>query len=87
MAIRPSYKLETNSEHGLIEIERPGPGGLTIDLHDALTLVNRDDDSLQLRLFLEEAEELSAILRALLGTATPEELKRLSSSQLAAALE
>ncbi len=77
MALRPSYKLEPSTEHGLIEVERL-PAGLTIEIHDVATV---DEEPVEVRLHLDEARELSAMLRAVLGAATSDELATLNRAQ------
>jgi hypothetical protein len=64
MAIRPSFKLESNGSHGLVSIERASEG-VDIDIWD-VGLV-QPDESLTLNLSYEEAIEFSAMLRSVLG--------------------
>ena len=77
MAIRPSYKLEPSTGHGLIEVERVSDG-IDLEIYDAGTF---DDQPLGVALTIEEATELAAMIRATLGTATPEELAALNEAQ------
>ncbi len=63
MAIRPSFKLEPSPDHELIEIEQVSKG-IGIHIHDAGTI---DDEPLGFLLTIEEATELAAMLRSVLG--------------------
>jgi hypothetical protein len=65
MAIRPSYKLERSDKHGLVEVERLQSGGIDIDIWD-VGLVE-EGESFTLALSHDEATELAAMLRSVLG--------------------
>lgn len=65
MAIRPSYKLEPSDAHGLVAVERVPGGGVAIDIHDATAFP--EDEPYTLRLDYDEATELAAMLRSVLG--------------------
>jgi hypothetical protein len=64
MAIRPSFKLESNGSHGLVSIERANES-VEIDIWDVGIV--QPDESFRLSLSYEEAIELSAMLRSVLG--------------------
>ena len=65
MAIRPSHKLERSGSHGLVEVERVPDGSINVDIYD-VGLV-QDDEALTLNLSPDEAAELAAMLRSVLG--------------------
>lgn len=79
MPIRPSFKLEPSDQHGLVGVERVGNGGVQIESFDIAGLP-ADEDSVMLSLTHEEAVELSAMLRAVIGTATEDERAMLTAA-------
>jgi hypothetical protein len=66
MAIRPSYKLEPGDDHGLIELERAPDGGINLLLH-GVPIARDDDEPVFIKLRDDEATELAAMLRSVLG--------------------
>jgi hypothetical protein len=65
MAIRPSHKLERNNSHGLVEVERTPDGSIDIDIYDVGFI--QPDETFTLALSRDEATELAAMLRSVLG--------------------
>lgn len=61
----PSFKLERNDSHGLIEVERVPDGRIDIDIYDVGMV--QPDEALTLSLSQDEATELAAMLRSVLG--------------------
>ena len=78
MPVRPSFKLAPGEHHGAIGVERVGDGDVHLDLYD-VAFQHPDEGPSLLALSSEEAVELAAMLRAVVGNATDEERAMLTA--------